>query len=170
MKQDDDAILKATKKGLRAMKRELEDMCSQIASQTMDLGDLFVYAKQKSDDLHDIQEKLTTTAMNVPQMYIFEKNDRILYSLERESSFGKLKTINARTKKLIHQKIFDDYLTPRCIEEIRAKSVTDRSKCRITAIVAIKPDTLVVSDYDNSSVKIIETDRITSELKLRAKP
>ncbi|XP_045194865.2 uncharacterized protein LOC123550499 [Mercenaria mercenaria] len=171
LKMKTDTMLKAFENELQPMKLELEDIHSQLASQAKQSGDLFVQAKQISFRLKKTEEELKfLNEKNEPSMYTFEKNNKILeYFKTKQGSLGDIRPKQIRNRQVMSPRRLQD-LTPTVIGEVRVKSSTDRSNCGITGIVAIAPDTLVCTDFYNHSVKLIDikSDKITSELKLKA--
>ncbi|XP_045194880.2 tripartite motif-containing protein 66-like [Mercenaria mercenaria] len=167
-----DRILKAVENQLQPMKRELEDIQSQLTSQARHSGDLFVQAKQISFRLKKIGEELKfLDEKNEPSMYTFEKNNQILeYFQTKQGSLGDLRPKQIRNRQVMSPRRLQD-LTPTVTGEVSAKSSTDEDSW-ITGMVAIAPDTLVCTNCNNHSVKLIniKSDKITSELKLTAQP
>ncbi|XP_053401854.1 uncharacterized protein LOC128557735 [Mercenaria mercenaria] len=105
-------------------------------------------------------------------MYTFEKNNKILeYFQTKQGSLGDLRPKQIRNRQVMSPRRLQD-LTPTLTGEVSVKSSTDGSDCWITGMVAIAPDTLVCTDYDNYSVKLIDTksDKTTSKLKLSSGP
>ncbi|XP_053389362.1 uncharacterized protein LOC128552360 [Mercenaria mercenaria] len=166
-----DKLLKAVENQLQPMKRELEDIHSQLTSQAKHSGDLFVQAKQISFRLKKIGEELKFLyEINEPSMYTFEKSNQILeYFQTKKGSLGDLRPKQIRNRQVMSPRRLQD-LTPTVTGEVSAKSSTD-GECWITGMVAVAPDTLVCTDYNNYSVKLIDikSDKITSELKLTDK-
>ncbi|XP_053402779.1 uncharacterized protein LOC128558036 [Mercenaria mercenaria] len=173
LKMKTDTMLKAVENELQPMKLELENIHSQLTSQAKQSGDLFVQAKQIRFRLKKIGEELKfLDEKNAPSMYTFEKNNQILeYFQTKQGSLGDLRPVQIRNCQVISPRRLQD-LTPTLIGEVSVKSFTDGYNCFITGMVAIAPDTLVCTDYNNYSVKLIDinADKITSELKLTAGP
>ncbi|XP_060591883.1 E3 ubiquitin-protein ligase TRIM71-like [Ruditapes philippinarum] len=173
LKQRNETFLRTTLRDMRDMKRNLKDMYVQITKQTRALGDLFVHAKQNSNVLQDIEQKITESVTNDLQMFTFERNSQVRFTFEeKERSFGELKAVDARTKKAIRKKTFPDHFTPECVKTVSVKSIKDNKCCRITGIVVIATDTVICCDFNNNLLKLknIKADKVTSVLKLSADP
>ncbi|XP_045172829.2 uncharacterized protein LOC123534585 [Mercenaria mercenaria] len=161
-KRKSNTMLKTVENELQPMKLELENIHSQLTAQTEQSGDLFVQAKQISSRLKKIAEELKfLNEENGPSMYTFQKNNQILeYLKTKQGSLGDLRPKQIRNR-----------LKPTLIGNVSVKCSTD-GRCWITGLVAIDPDTLVCTDNNNYSVKLIDikSDKITSELKLTSGP
>ncbi|XP_053402780.1 uncharacterized protein LOC128558037 [Mercenaria mercenaria] len=172
-KKKSDTMLKAVKRELQPMQLELENLHSQLTSQEKQSGDLFVRAKQISFRLKKIEEELEIVdEKNEPSMFMFEKNSQVLdYFKTKQGFLGGLRPVQIRNRLAMSPKrLLDLKLT--LIAEVSVKSPSDGKKCWISGMVAIAPDTLVCTDYNNHSVKQIDikSDKTTSELKLTTGP
>ena len=105
---------------------------------------LFIYTIQTQDEIDDCEKKVQLYKMEkIPTYIAFEQNNNTLTSLHAENAFGTLCT--------------SQYMTATYERQICVKSSDKTQGSFITGIKVLPNGNIAILDYNNNSVKIIDT-------------
>ncbi|XP_060573335.1 uncharacterized protein LOC132731217 [Ruditapes philippinarum] len=126
---------------------------------------LFIDLKLAEKAIKDIERKLQTMSSNDIKEHNFQSNDVILNLLKTEKSLGTLtqKTLNKECQS-VQIKSHEG--------QIYVNTSKDENSCKITGMTLLTPDLLIITDFNNKAVKMVDTSNqsVSDQLQLDGKP
>ncbi|XP_060576410.1 uncharacterized protein LOC132733748 [Ruditapes philippinarum] len=128
---------------------------------------LFVALKLAEKTIEESKRNIRHVQSTVVDEYDFKPNEAVLEGIEKEKSLGKLvpkrcptQPIEMKPRKSSHQ------------GQVNVKISQDKDGCQISGMVLLNPDTIIITDQVNSTVKMIDTSRylVTDCLLLDSRP
>ncbi|XP_060597190.1 uncharacterized protein LOC132751095 [Ruditapes philippinarum] len=171
-------IKKENKKHLKAVEEICEDITKSLKKSSNNIkqlnrkkhaDNLFIDLKLAKKTIKDMEGKLLKLSQFYIKEHNFQSNDVILNLIKTEKSLGILtmKTLNTecqsvqiKSRKSSHE------------GEICVKTSKDKITCRITGITLLTPDLLIITDYFNNAVKMVDTSSqsVSDQLQLDGGP
>ncbi|XP_060564060.1 uncharacterized protein LOC132723373 [Ruditapes philippinarum] len=115
---------------------------------------LFIDLKLAEKTIKDMEGKLLTLSSFDIKEHNFQSNDVILNLFKTEKSLGTLtqKTCNTECQPVQIKSRQSSHEGEICV-----KTSKDKKKCWITGMTLMTPDLLIISDYSNNAVKMVDT-------------
>ncbi|XP_060561848.1 uncharacterized protein LOC132721544 [Ruditapes philippinarum] len=119
---------------------------------------LFMELKLAENIMKDVEKTALQFSSYDVKEHHFQANETILTKLKTERSLGTLTQIKYRQSS--HE------------GEICVKTSKDKSRCYITGMTLLTPDLLIITDYDNYAVKMVDTSSqsVSDQLQLDDHP
>ncbi|XP_060589417.1 E3 ubiquitin-protein ligase TRIM71-like [Ruditapes philippinarum] len=168
--QDDEKSLKAVVTSLDDLTKTLEtssDTLKQLNT-SKQADKLFLELKLAEKTKKDVEENmLKLTSHDVK--YIFNPNKAILTLLKKEKSLGSL---TQRYKKSLSKSVLKKSRQASHQSTLCVKTPKDKYECLVSAMIFFTPDCLIISDYLNKALKVVDTSTksVTDQLQLDGKP
>ncbi|XP_045174587.2 uncharacterized protein LOC123535892 [Mercenaria mercenaria] len=132
-------------------------------------GQLYITIKQaksklKSDEIKEAGRSLEKTNMQ----YTFEQNQDLKNMLSRQNALGKLTMSSSLVTTKGRKSV--DKLTRK--ENISIKTMSDQTRCWVTACVVLPSNKIVAADFNNEKLKVVDIKNkvVIEETTLSSKP
>ncbi|XP_060569207.1 uncharacterized protein LOC132727656 [Ruditapes philippinarum] len=165
-------------KHLKAVETTCEDITKSLKISTDKIKQLntskqsdklFMELKLAEKTMKDMEEKEIKLSSYDIKEHNFKANVAILTNLKAEKSFGTLtqRTLNKealpiqiQSRQSLHE------------GEICVKTSKDRTRCCITGMTLLTPDLLIITDYNNNALKMVDTSSqsVYDQLQLESEP
>jgi hypothetical protein len=116
-------------------------------------NDLFIELKHMEQIIKDYKQSIAKLTEYEVKEYNFEPHEAISNLLNKEMSMGTLK----------ERKLNPDLKSRQCshIDKICIKTSQDEGGCTITGMTLLSPDLLIITDWQNSAVKMVDISRMS---------
>jgi hypothetical protein len=130
---------------------------------------LFIDLKLAEKAIKDMEGKLLKLSSNDIKEFNFQSNDVITNLFKTEKSLG---TLTQKTLKTECQSVQIQSRQSSHEGEICVKTPKDKEKCYITGMTLLTPDLLIITDYNNKAVKMVDTSSqsVSDQLQLVGEP
>ncbi|XP_060586975.1 uncharacterized protein LOC132742554 [Ruditapes philippinarum] len=156
-------IQKENNKHLKAVEEICEDItkCLKTSSDTIkqlntskEADKLFMELKLAEKTMKNVDgKKLQLSSYDIKEFKL-KTNDAILDRLKTEKSLG---TLIQRTLKIKSPSVQIKYRQSSHQGDICVKTSKDKDSCWITGMTLLTPDLLIITDYKNDAVKMVDT-------------
>jgi hypothetical protein len=156
IKQENKKHLKAAEEICEDITKSLKKSSDKIKqlNTTKQAEKLFIDLKLAEETIKVMEEKLKTLSSFDIKEHNFQSNDLILNLLKTKKSLGAL-TQKAFNKECQPVQIKSRHFS--CQGEICVMASIDKITCYITGMTLLTPDLLIITDYFNNAVKMVDT-------------
>ncbi|XP_045204081.2 E3 ubiquitin-protein ligase TRIM71-like [Mercenaria mercenaria] len=182
-KQAEDAAKKIqqdNEKNLKTVKTKCDDVTKSVKTlsdsikhlNTSKQADrLFIELQSAKKMIEDYEQNNTTVTAYHVKRHIFKQNEAIATLIEKEKSFGTLIKKALQQTKPTQDKDVKPTLTSHQ-GNILLQTSRDESGCSITGMALLTPDLLVITDWNNKAIKLVDTSSqsVADQLQLDTSP
>ncbi|XP_060604756.1 uncharacterized protein LOC132757485 [Ruditapes philippinarum] len=169
-------IKQKNNKNLKAVETTYEDMSKSLKTSSDKIkqlntskqtNKLFMELKLAEKTIHNVKGKTQQLLSYDIKEHNFQSNDEILNFLKTEESLG---TLTHKTFNTESQSVQIKSRQPSHEGEICVKTSKDKYRCWIIGMTLLTPDLLIITDYDNKAVKMVDTNSqsVSDQLQLDA--
>ncbi|XP_060597185.1 uncharacterized protein LOC132751091 [Ruditapes philippinarum] len=171
-------IEQENKKHLKAVETTCEEVTKSLKissdkikqlNTTKQADKLFIDLKLSQETIKDMDETLLKLSSFDIKEHNFQSNDVILNLIKTEKSLGTLtqKTLNKESQSAQIKSRQSSHEGEICVETSK-----DNYICYITGMTLLTPDLLIITDYNNEDVKMVDTSSqsVSNKLQLDDKP
>ncbi|XP_045191525.1 uncharacterized protein LOC123548384 [Mercenaria mercenaria] len=152
--EEDRKTVSGLEENRQYLQNEIRELEEKLKMQSNKANELFVASKKMKGRIasFDITIKQMVKKADI-QQYRFERSPGLNLSVCSKLPFGKLTRINTHSRKKIED------MKPRFDSEINIKGPRDKYDCFIIASELISPSRIVLADYQNNCVKLVDIDQ-----------
>ncbi|XP_060562029.1 uncharacterized protein LOC132721695 [Ruditapes philippinarum] len=171
IEQENNKHLKAVETTCKDITKSLKISSDKIKqlNTTKQADKLFIDLKLAENKIKVMKEKLPTLSSFDIKEYNFQSNDVISNLFKTEKSLGTLthKTLNTESQSVQIMSRQSSHEGKICV-----KSSKDKDRCWITGMTLLTPDLLIIIDFNNNAVKMVDTSSqsVSDQLQLDGEP
>ncbi|XP_052765128.1 uncharacterized protein LOC128206591 [Mya arenaria] len=170
-KNDDENVLNSLRTDCESAKIELEAMRTKLSSGDLSVNQQYVAARRAQKKLRAIHEEMEKIADRIKaRQYRFTKNADMEHLLGSKLGFGTLFLAGEIRRDVPVPDL--STVTLKEAADIDVKTSQDQNTCGITGSALLSYRCLLLADYNNFSVKLVDVPSrtVTSRLQLPDKP